>query len=161
MATEVATLKVESDSFGHGKTIPKKHVFHGMGAGGDNKSPHIRWSGAPAGTKSFAVTIWDPDAPTTVGYWHWLVFNIPASVKELEEGKVPAGAVEGYTDFGMSSYGGPAPPPGHGTHHYNIRVYALDVDSLPLDKGTTGATLMFMMRGHILAQGELTGIYER
>jgi Raf kinase inhibitor-like YbhB/YbcL family protein len=161
MTENVAKLTVESDSFKHNGTIPKKHVFHGMGAGGDNVSPHVRWSGAPKETKSFALTIWDPDAPTTVGYWHWLVFNIPANCTEIQEGKVPHGAIEGYTDFGVSQYGGPAPPPGHGPHHYHIRVYALDVEKLPLEKGTTGATLMFMMRGHILAQGELTGIYER
>ena len=95
MANE-AVLKVESKTFENNKTVPKRMVFNGMGAGGDNVSPHVRWSGAPAGTKSFAVTIWDPDAPTTVGYWHWLVFNIPANVTELEEGKVPAGAVQGY-----------------------------------------------------------------
>ena len=161
MSEQPARLNVESSSFANNATIPKKHVFNGMGAGGDNVSPQVRWSGAPAGTKSYAVTIWDPDAPTTVGYWHWLVFNIPAGVNEIAEGKVPAGAVEGYTDFGMSAYGGPAPPPGHGPHRYHVRVYALDVDKLPLERGTTGATLMFMMRGHILAQGELTGIYER
>lgn len=158
---ETAKLKVESKTFENGKTVPKKMVFNGMGAGGDNVSPHIRWSGAPAGTKSFALTIWDPDAPTTVGYWHWLVFNIPANVTEIEEGKVPPASVQGYTDFGMSAYGGPAPPPGHGPHHYIVRVFALDVDSLPLGPGTTAATLLFMMRGHILAEGEITGLYER
>ena len=154
-------LTVESSSFGSNQPIPKRYAFSGMGAGGDNVSPHLRWTGAPPGTKSFAVTIWDPDAPTTVGFWHWLVFNIPAGVTEIAEGKVPAGATEGYTDFGMSAYGGPAPPPGHGVHHYHIRVYALDVDKLPLEKGSTGAVLMFMMRDHILAQGELVGTYER
>ena len=153
-------LKVESSSFGNNQTIPKKHLFNGWGVGGDNVSPHVKWSGAPAGTKSFVLTIWDPDAPTTVGYSHWLVFNIPANVTELTEGAVPPGAVEGYTDFGMSAYGGPAPPPGHGTHHYHIRVYALD-EQLPLDKGTTFATLMFMMRGHVLAEGEIVGTYGR
>lgn len=154
-------LTVESKSFGNNQPIPKRYAFNGMGAGGDNVSPHLRWTGAPAGTKSFAVTIWDPDAPTTVGFWHWNVFNIPANVTEIEEGKVPQGATEGYTDFGMSQYGGPAPPPGHGPHHYHVRVYALDVDKLPLEKGSTAAVLMFMIRDHILAEGELVGIYER
>ena len=154
-------LTVESKSFGNNQPIPKRYAFNGMGAGGDNVSPHLRWTGAPAGTKSFALTIWDPDAPTTVGFWHWNVFNIPADVTEFEEGKVPQGATEGYTDFGMSQYGGPAPPPGHGPHHYHVRVYALDVDKLPLEKGSTAAVLMFMIRDHILAQGELVGIYER
>ena|SRR5579872_883293 len=161
MPPQPASLKVESTSFGHNQTIPKKYAFNGWGSDGDNVSPHVKWSGAPSGTKSFAVTIWDPDAPTTVGFWHWTIFNIPPSVTEIEEGKVPSGATQGYTDFGMSQYGGPAPPPGHGPHHYHIRVYALDVDNLPLDKGSTAAVLMFMMRDHILAQGELVGIYER
>ena len=154
-------LTVESRSFGNNQPIPKRYVFSGFGAGGDNVSPHVKWSGAPAGTKSFALTIWDPDAPTTVGFWHWTVFNIPAGVTEIEEGKLPHGAMQGYTDFGSMEYGGPAPPPGHGPHHYHIRVYALDLDKLPLDKSATGAMLMFMMGGHILAQGELVGIYER
>ena len=161
MPPQPAALKVESKSFGHNQTIPKKYAFNGWGSDGDNVSPHVKWSGAPSGTKSFAVTIWDPDAPTTVGFWHWTVFNIPPNVTEIEEGKVPSGATQGYTDFGMSQYGGPAPPPGHGPHHYHIRVYALDVDNLPLDKGSTAAVLMFMMREHTLAQGELVGIYER
>jgi len=158
---EPAKLKVESRTFENGKAVPKKMVFNGMGAGGDNVSPHLRWSGAPSGTKSYALTIWDPDAPTTVGYWHWLVFNIPANVTEIQEGKLPAEAIEGYCDFGMSAYGGPAPPPGHGTHHYRTRVYALDIERLPLDSGTTGATLMFVMNDHVLAQGEIVGLYER
>ena len=158
---ERGTLKIESKTFEHGKTVPKSMVYHGMGAGGDNRSPHIRWSGAPPGTKSFALTIWDPDAPTTVGFWHWIVFNIPPGVTEVEEGEVPAGATEGYTDFGSAGYGGPAPPPGHGPHRYRVRVYALDLDKLPLDTGSTGAVLMFMMRDHILAEGEIVGIYER
>jgi Raf kinase inhibitor-like YbhB/YbcL family protein len=154
-------LAVESRSFGNNQPIPKRYAYSGFGAGGDNVSPHVKWSGAPAGTKSFAVTIWDPDAPTTVGFWHWTVFNIPPSVTELEEGKVPHGATQGYTDFGTSEYGGPAPPPGGGPHHYRIRVYALSADKLLLDKGSTGAMLMFMMREQTLAQGELVGIYER
>ncbi|HEY1728994.1 MAG TPA: YbhB/YbcL family Raf kinase inhibitor-like protein [Candidatus Baltobacteraceae bacterium] len=154
-------LNITSSSFGNNQTIPKKYGFNGWDVGGENISPNLKWSGAPSGTKSFVVTIWDPDAPTTVGYWHWLVFNIPANVTELEEGKVPAGAVQGYTDYGMSAYGGPAPPPGDSPHHYRHRVFALDVDKLPLEKGTTGATLMFMMRGHILAEGELVGLFSR
>jgi Raf kinase inhibitor-like YbhB/YbcL family protein len=158
---EPARMKVESSSFGSNQTIPKKYAFSDWGVGGENISPNLKWSGAPAGTKSFVVTIWDPDAPTTVGYWHWLVFNIPANVTELEEGKVPAGAVQGYTDYGVSAYGGPAPPPGDSPHHYRHRVFALDVVKLPLEKGTTGATLMFMMRGHILAEGELVGLFSR
>lgn len=156
-----AQLTVTSDSFGNNQTIPKKYAFNGWDVGGDNVSPSIKWSGAPSGTKSFAVTIWDPDAPTTVGYSHWLVFNIPATASELKEGSVPSGAVQGYTDYGMSAYGGPAPPPGDPPHHYHVRVYALDVEKLPLDKGTTYATLMFMLRGHILAQGELIGLFGR
>jgi Raf kinase inhibitor-like YbhB/YbcL family protein len=161
MPPQPATLKVESKSFGHNQTIPKKYAYNDWGSDGDNVSPHVKWSGVPPGTKSFAVTIWDPDAPTTVGFWHWTVFNIPANVTEIDEGKVPHGATQGYTDFGMSQYGGPAPPPGHGPHHYHIRVYALDVDKLPLEKGSTAALLMFMVREHTLAQGELVGIYER
>jgi Raf kinase inhibitor-like YbhB/YbcL family protein len=153
-------LRITSESFADGDKIPMENVF--THCGGKNTSPQLSWSGAPEGTKSYAITCFDPDAPTGSGYWHWLAFNIPASVTSLRAGEgtseSPAGGTGGYSDFGMKSYGGPCPPPGHGDHRYIFTVYALDVDKVGgASGGTTGATLVFSMRGHVLATGSITG----
>jgi Raf kinase inhibitor-like YbhB/YbcL family protein len=155
-----ASLRVSSESFADGSKIPMENVF--TGCGGKNTAPQLSWSGAPAGTKSFAITCFDPDAPTGAGYWHWLAFNIPASVTSLRAGdgnsESPAGGSGGYSDFGMTSYGGPCPPPSDGDHRYVFTVHALDVDTIDgASGGTTGATLIFKMRGHTLATGSITG----
>jgi Raf kinase inhibitor-like YbhB/YbcL family protein len=154
-------LAVTSQSFRDGAAMATDFVF--TGCGGKNQSPQLSWSGAPAGTKSFAITCFDPDAPTGSGYWHWLAFNIPASGTSIEAGsgtdRSPGGGRSGYTDFSISSYGGPCPPQGEPPHHYVFTVYALDVASLDADETTTGATLMFKMRGHVLARGSLTGLF--
>ena len=157
-----STLTVTSTFFREGDTIPQRAVFSDMGCTGDNESPDLTWSGAPAATKSFAVTLYDPDAPTTVGFWHWILFNIDSGTTSLDAGAGkmhhgPHGSTSGHTDYGTTGYGGPCPPPGDVPHHYEFNVFALDVDKLPLDHGTTGAKLMFMMRGHILGHGKLTG----
>lgn len=161
-----ATLTVTSSVLRDGQTIPMSAVFDGMGCTGNNQSPDLRWSGAPAGTKSFAVTMYDPDAPTTVGFVHWVLFDIPAGVTSLDAGAgshkhAGAGATHGFTDFGQSRYGGPCPPPGDAPHHYHVTVYALDLDKLGVDETTTYAKFRFMTRGHILAKGELVGLYGR
>ena len=145
--------------------LPNSAVFNGFGANGDNQSPDLSWSAGPAGTKSYVVTCYDPDAPTTVGFWHWQLMDIPASTTSLPAGagaldKTPPGAVQGYTDFGCPGYGGAAPPPGR-THRYEFSVYALDVEKLGLGSNATGAMLMFCMTGHILDQGKLTAKYAR
>src|SRR6185503_6815389 len=110
-AKQPGAIRVQSESIKEGETIDKEFVF--TGCGGRNRSPQLSWSGAPAGTKSYVVTCFDPDAPTGCGYWHWLAFDIPASVTSLEAGagtdKSPAGGKSGYTDYGISSYGGPCP----------------------------------------------------
>ncbi|MEA2687602.1 MAG: hypothetical protein QOJ39_1136 [Candidatus Eremiobacteraeota bacterium] len=159
-----ATLTVTSSVFRDGQTIPQSAVFDQMGCTGKNQSPDVSWSGAPAGTKSFAVTIYDPDAPTTVGFVHWVVFDIPADVTSLAEGAgshkhVGVGATSGFTDYGFSRYGGPCPPPGDSAHHYHLTVWALDMDKLGVDDTTTYAKFRFMIRGHVLAKGEITGLY--
>jgi Raf kinase inhibitor-like YbhB/YbcL family protein len=129
-----------------------------------NISPHLRWSGAPEGTRSYAVTCFDPDAPTGSGFWHWTVANIPADVTELLEGASPAalprGAVEGRTDFGAPGYGGAAPPPGHGPHHYVFTVFAVDVPHLDVTPENSGAVFGFNLHFHTLAKASLTAIYE-
>ena len=160
-ATNGSTLRVTSNAFSDGGQIALKHVF--SMCGGDNKSPQLSWSGAPEGTKSFAITCFDPDAPTGAGYWHWVAFDIPASVTSLDEGAGTGdigGGRNGFTDYGFSNYGGPCPPKGDGDHHYVFTVYALDVPSVQgASEKTTGATLVFSMRGHVLAQGSITGTF--
>ena len=129
-----------------------------------NTSPHLRWSGAPEGTRSYAVTCYDPDAPTGSGFWHWTVANIPADVRELLEdassGGLPRGAVEGRTDFGAPGYGGAAPPPGHGPHRYIFTVFAVDVERLDVTADDSGAVFGFNLHFHTLAKASITATYE-
>lgn len=155
-----AALRVSSESFQDGGVIPMANVF--TGCGGKNVAPQLSWSGAPDGTAGYAITCFDPDAPTGSGYWHWVAFDVPAKVRSLAAGdgnaSSPGGGTAGYNDFGQSTYCGPCPPKGDGEHHYTFTVYALDVDRLAgVDEATTGATVVFNMRGHVLAQGSITG----
>ena len=153
-------LTVTSSSISEGQTIANEFVF--TGCGGKTQSPQLSWSGAPSGTKSFAITCFDPDAPTGSGYWHWLASDIPASVASINAGAgtngSPAGGKGGTSDFGMTTYGGPCPPKGDAQHRYIFTVYALDVDSLGAE-GATGATTIFKMRGHVIAKGSITGLF--
>jgi Raf kinase inhibitor-like YbhB/YbcL family protein len=137
------------------------------GAGGQNVSPDLSWDAPPVGTKSLAITCHDPDAPTTVGFTHWVLFNLPPDLKSLPAGagaagKIPKGATLGFTDYGESAYGGMAPPPGDPPHRYQFTVWALDVPRLEGgDERTTYAKFRFLIRGHVLAQGALTGLFGR
>lgn len=160
---------VTSPDFTNGGTIPMAQVFNGGGCTGGNHSPAISWSGEPAGTESFAVTMYDPDAPTGSGWWHWTVFNIPPTVHSLAEDAgagnspaLPAGATEGRTDFGFSHYGGPCPPVGNPPHHYEITVFAVKVAKLPdLDAQSSGALVGFLLHFNTLATARITGLYGR
>jgi len=151
--------------------IADKHVFKGFGCEGGNVSPALEWSGAPAGTKSFAITMYDPDAPTGSGWWHWVVFNLPASTTKLDQGagdtsgaKLPAGAVQSRTDFGGQGYGGPCPPKGpslKNPHHYVFTVFALKVDKLDLGPDSSGALVGYMLNANALGRATFTGRYGR
>lgn len=160
MATNALT--VTSSIMRDGQTLPPSMVFDD-----GNQSPDLQWPGAPAGTKSYAITMYDPDAPTTVGFVHWVVFNIPASVTSLPAGAgakkdAGVGAITGINDYGFNGFGGAAPPPGDPPHRYILTVNALNVDSFAdLNEMTTYAKLMFYMRGHVLASGRITGTYGR
>jgi len=159
------TLRVTSSTFTEGGTLPHSVVFNGMGCTGRNRSPHLAWAAVPPRTASLAVICHDPDAPTGVGFFHWIVAKISPDVTELGEGAgdgsaLPAGAVLGFTDYGESVYGGPCPPPGDPPHRYRFTVYALK-NELDVDATTTGAKLRFMTRGNILASGTLTGLFGR
>lgn len=150
------TFTLTSNDITDGGVLPDAQVY----AKG-NASPHLKWSGAPEGTKSYAVTCYDPDAPTGSGFWHWTVANIPADVSELPAGgPVPAGAVEGRTDFGEPGYGGAAPPPGHGPHRYIFTVFAVEEESLPVTPADSGAKYGFNLHFHTLAKASITATYE-
>ena len=161
-------FRVTSTDVEQGKTLKSAQVFNGMGCTGANTSPALAWTGAPAGTKSFAVTIYDPDAPTGSGWWHWVVYNIPAATTSLATGAgdasknlLPAGAVQGNTDFGAPGYGGACPPPGDKAHHYFITVYALNVDKLDIPAGATAAYVGFNLHAHEVGKAVLTALYSR
>jgi Raf kinase inhibitor-like YbhB/YbcL family protein len=134
------------------RPIPQQPFW---GCDGTTESPQLSWSGAPSATQSYAVTIFDPDAPTGSGFWHWVAWDLPKSTTSLPRNAVlPAGAVNGENDGGGIGYTGPCPPQGDGTHHYHIRVVALDVPSLGLDATTHGAVVGFVMGAHALASAE-------
>jgi Raf kinase inhibitor-like YbhB/YbcL family protein len=157
-------LSVRSETFRNGESLATELAF--SGCGGKNVSPQLSWSNFPDGTKSFAITCFDPDAPTGSGYWHWLVCDIPLRVTTLEAGAgagdAPGGGKTAYNDYGLNTYGGPCPPPGDAPHRYIFTVYAIDVPSLEgVGRGTTGASFIFSMRGHVLASGSITGRYAR
>lgn len=149
-------MNVRSSNFTHGGDLPQSMVFNGMGHSGKNRSPHLEWTDVPEGARSFAIVMHDPDAPTSGGFYHWVLFNIPGHVRELREGHAEGTA--GHTDYGSNEYGGAGPPPGP-PHRYNITVYALDVDKLPLDKSATGALVEFAIKEHTLAQATISGRY--
>jgi len=158
-------FKVLSDSPVDGR-FQSAQFANGFGCSGKNVSPHIAWQGAPQGTKSFVVTMYDPDAPTGSGWWHWVVANIPAGVTELKEGAgstagtLPAGALQVRGDSGMPSFTGLCPPAGE-THRYVITVNALKVDKLELPAQVTPAMLGFMTLGASLAKAQLTVLGSR
>jgi Raf kinase inhibitor-like YbhB/YbcL family protein len=134
--------------------------------GGQNRSPALRWSGAPAGAQSFAVTLFDPDAGGGAGFWHWLIFDVPAGTTELPEGagagnRLPSGTEQAANDFGDSGYGGACPPSGSGVHHYEFTLYALGVPKASLDKNANGAAITAYLKAHSLTTATLVGTYSR
>lgn len=146
--------------------IAVSHVFNGMGCNGQNLSPALEWTNPPAGTKSFAVTMYDPDAPTGSGWWHWVMYNIPASTTGLVTGagngrNAPRGSEQGRTDFGSKGYGGPCPPVGDKPHHYHITVFALKVDKLDVPGDATAAYVGFNLNANKLGTVRVTGLYGR
>jgi len=159
---------LRSSNFGDQQVLPLEQVHHAMGAGGKNISPELHWEGAPAGTKSFALTLYDPDAPTGSGWWHWVVYDIPANATSLPAGagtpdgkSLPSGSKQGRTDFGTKGYGGAAPPPGHGVHRYVFTLYALNVDKLDVPDDASAAMVGFMIHFAKVGEAKLTGTYQR
>jgi len=164
------TFLLTSNSFKDGDYLPNDFVLsadYGFGCAGGNKSPHLRWSGAPAGTRSFAVTLYDPDAPTGSGFWHWLVVNIPGDVTELavgagsRGGHLPAGALQTRTDFGAPGYGGPCPPAGDHPHRYLFSVFAVKAERLDVNPDSSGAVVGFNLHFNMMAKAAIMGLYKR
>ncbi len=165
--TSKGAFTLRSPDIANGQTIAAAQVFNSFGCSGGNVSPALAWSNAPAGTRSFALLAYDPDAPTGSGWWHWVVYNIPANVASLPagagdpaKGLLPAGAVQGRTDFGTAGYGGPCPPPGK-PHHYYFRLFALKVAKLDVPADASPAMIGFNVNANSLGKAELLGLYGR
>jgi Raf kinase inhibitor-like YbhB/YbcL family protein len=163
----VPSFTVSSTDVADGETLAVPFRSGIFGAGGEDRSPQLSWSGFPEETRSFAVTCYDPDAPTASGFWHWAVVDIPASVTELPTGAgdesgsgLPDGAFQLRNDGGLARYVGSAPPPGHGPHRYFFVVHAVDVESLGIPTDATPAFLGFNLFGHTLARGAIVPVYE-
>lgn len=163
-----ADFKLSSPELKSGGMIPKRFEFNGFGCSGENKSPALQWSGAPKGTQSFAVTVYDPDAPTGSGWWHWSVINLPASVKELPAdagnasgANLPAGARQVRIDYGVAAWGGTCPPEGDKPHRYIFTVHALKVDKLEIPADATAALAGFMINANSLGKASFTAKYGR
>ena len=157
----VPSFSLESPSFADGDTLPQEQTY-----GGGNTSPALRWSGAPEGTKSYALSCFDPDAPTPSGFWHWFVVGIPAEITDLPAGaglvgggSLPEGSVQLRNDYGTADFGGAAPPPGDPAHRYVFALHALDVADLSIEPGTSPAKASFVMLEHVLGRALLTGTY--
>jgi hypothetical protein len=166
-AAGAARFVLTSTDFAEGDRLALQQAFNGFGSPGGNLSPALGWSGAPSATRSFALTVFDPDAPGG-GFWHWLAFDIPPRTTALPKGAgdargrgMPAGSVQARNGFGQVGYGGPCPPPGDPPHHYRFMLFALDVDKLPVAAGAKPAAIADALRAHALAETTLTGLYAR
>lgn len=167
-AASSAAMTVYSNAAPDGSVLTQSQVFAGFGCSGQNISPDLSWSAGPEGTQSYAVTMYDPDAPTGSGWWHWVVYNLPASTLALPAGAgtadgkaLPDGAVQGKTDFGGPGFGGACPPAGDKPHRYIVTVYALGTEKIDVPANSTGAMVGFMIHANMLDKGSLTTTYSR
>jgi Raf kinase inhibitor-like YbhB/YbcL family protein len=161
-------FRIKSSDIKGGKLVDDKFIFNGFGCNGQNISPQISWVNVPPRTKSFALTVFDPDAPTQSGWWHWLVLNIPVSYKELPQGfsaennfNLKDGIIQIRNDFSSYSYGGPCPPAGDKKHRYIFTLYALAVDKIDLKENTSPALASFMINQYVLRKAIIEAIYKR
>ncbi|MFI5084895.1 MAG: YbhB/YbcL family Raf kinase inhibitor-like protein [Actinomycetales bacterium] len=164
---DAAEFTLSSESLADGGTLATPQLADDPSLGGANESPQLSWSGFPAATRSFAVTMYDPDAPTASGFWHWAAFNLPAAVTSLPagaantEGALPAGTVTLKNDGGFAGFMGAAPPAGHKIHRYMVVVHAVDVERLDIPAGATPAILGFNLFSHTLGRARITGLFGR
>jgi Raf kinase inhibitor-like YbhB/YbcL family protein len=165
-----AKMKLTSAEIKNGSTIKSEQVFNTFTCTGENVSPSLTWSDAPKGTKSFVVTVYDPDAPTGSGWWHWVVINIPSSATSLPKNAgdakanlLPAGALQTRTDFGAPGYGGPCPPKGDKPHHYHFTVFAVDEDKLQFTQDANGSAALvgYELHFHTLEKASFIGTFGR
>jgi len=172
-ATPISGFTLTSPNIKEGEIIQMKHVFNSFGCSGGNISPELNWANPPEGTKSFALTVYDPDAPTGSGWWHWTVFNIPTNISTLRAGEkftpiktkngvISFGAVgEGRTDFGKPGYGGPCPPEGDKPHRYIFTIYALKEAKLLLNRDSSGAMVGYTLNANQLGKASITALFGR
>lgn len=161
-------FELTSTDIKDGELMAKAQEFNGFGCSGEDTSPHLQWQNPPAGTKSFAVTAYDPDAPTGSGWWHWQLVNIPKNVNVLLAG---AGAVTGSAapegsrhianDYGVSGFGGACPPQGHGVHRYRFTIHALSVENLALPENASGALAGYMINANTIESSTIEALYRR
>ncbi|QDL55143.1 YbhB/YbcL family Raf kinase inhibitor-like protein [Rhodoferax aquaticus] len=159
-------LDLSSTDIANGKTLTSAQVFEGFGCTGGNVSPALSWSNVPAGTKSFAITAYDPDAPTGSGWWHWTAYDLPAALRSLpsgagKAGALPAGAKHGRNDYGSQEFGGACPPPGDKPHRYIFTVFALGVDKLEVPADASAALIGYMLNANKLGTASITARFGR
>lgn len=157
---KVDVFKAVSPNLKNNDILPQEQVYKGYGCTGGNKAPELSWVNAPSNTKSFAIVCHDPDAPKENGWYHWLVINIPKNISSYKN-ELPQGATETITDFESYGYGGACPPVGHGVHHYNFTVYALDVEKIDVEKTTKPYEVEKKILSHAVAKSTITALYER
>jgi len=167
LAAQAAPFTLTSPDIAEGRSLPDAQVLQGFGCSGGNQSPALQWQGVPPGTQSLALTMYDPDAPSGSGWWHWVVYNLPAGTTGLpaqvgsSQIALPAGAVQGRTDFGTPGYGGACPPPGDKPHRYIFMLHALKVPRIDLPADASAAMVGYMLHANTIAQTRLTAIYGR
>ncbi|TWI61553.1 phospholipid-binding protein, PBP family [Pseudoduganella lurida] len=161
-------LDLRSRDFNDGGALGAQQLYQGFGCTGGNRSPQLAWRDAPAGTKSFVITAYDPDAPTGSGWWHWVVFDLPAATRSLESGAgqadgtaLPAGARQGRNDFGTQDFGGACPPAGDKPHRYVFTVHALKVEKLDVPADASPALIGFMVHANRIGSAQVTARYGR
>lgn len=160
-----AEMVLASTDIQDGQMLPMAQVFNSFGCTGENKSPQLSWTGVPENAKSLALTVYDPDAPTGSGWWHWVAFNIPVSVSALDtaasKSAMPEGSIESMTDFGSTGFGGACPPEGDKPHRYIFTLHALDVEKLDLDDKASGAMVGYYLNNHSIEKASITATYGR